>query len=58
MQKVVYLGAWVADLTAYKIPVVENVGKRHNKVARTVFDDKLAIRGGARLASYFVREHQ
>ena len=58
LQKVVYLGAWVADLTAYKIPVVENVGKRHNKVARTVFDDKLAIGGGARLASYFVREHQ
>ena len=58
MQKVVYLGAWVADLTAYKIPVVENVGKRHNKVARTVFDDKLAIGGGARSASYFVREHQ
>ena len=58
MQKVVYLGAWVADQTAYKIPVVENVGKRHNKVARTVFDDKLAIGGGARLASYFVREHQ
>ena len=58
MQKVVYLGAWVADLTAYKIPVVENVGKRHNKVARTDFDDKLAIGGGARLASYFVREHQ
>ena len=42
----------MADLSAYKIPVVENVGKRHNKVARTVFGDKIAIGGGARLASY------
>ena len=57
LQKVVYLGTWVADLTAHKIPVVENVDKCHCKVARTGTDPKSSIVGRAGLISLYVLEH-
>jgi hypothetical protein len=42
-----YLGTWVADLTAHKIPVVENVDRCHCKVPRTGTDPKSSIVGRA-----------
>jgi hypothetical protein len=46
-----YLGTWVADLTAHKMPVVENVDKWHCKAARTGTDPKSSIAGRAGLIS-------
>ena len=57
LQKVVYLGTWVADLTAHKIPVAENVDKCHCKVVRTGTDPKSSIVGRAGLISLYVLEH-
>ena len=48
---------WVADLTAHKIPVVENVDKCHCKVVRTGTDPKSSIVGRAGLISLYVLEH-
>ena len=57
LQKAVYLGTWVADLTAHKIPVAENAGRCHCKAARTGTDPKSSIVGRAGLISLYVLEH-
>jgi hypothetical protein len=42
-KQAMYLGTWVADLTAHKMPVVENVDKWHCKAARTGTDPKSSM---------------